>query len=73
MKRTPELQRMIDNRETELQRYYDAALEEKALVERVLASIPKQIERLEDELLTLNAEIAKCRRRAEELGALDVL
>jgi len=75
MKKTKEeiLQKMIDNRETELQRCYDIAIDKKMNIEYHIDFLSKEIERKKDELLTVNAMIEKCKRRASEQNCLHIL
>lgn len=56
-----ELQRRIENRDTELQRVYDQAVERRE-------ELRNQIGQLQEELLKTERLIRKCRQMAEEQG-----
>lgn len=66
MERTEELQKKIENRDTELQRSYDWAVDEFQKWQGIKLGA-------EQKMKEMRALIEKCRERAEEQNALDVL
>jgi len=62
------LEQKIEQRDTELHRYYDMAVKEKADSEARIKQLRSEIEDLEDKILQCKGLMAKCVRRAEEQG-----
>lgn len=68
-----ELQRKIDNRETELQQAFDYNMEEKARLEKHIGELKEQLRKAEDAHFKVRQNIELCYRRAEEQNAIHVL
>ena len=67
------LQRMIDNRETELQRTYDNCVHEENQLKVEISELTEQIEIKRNRLKWLNSQIVKCVEKADEIGMRHVL